>query len=63
MLDWAELESACKECRRCSLFETRHSVVFGVGKRDADVMLNRRGTRGAGGYEGRAIRRQSWNTS
>lgn len=39
MQDWAELEKNCKSCRCCALCETRHSVVFGVGRRDAEVML------------------------
>ena len=39
MLDWQELESRCMECRGCGLCETRHHVVFGVGKRDADIMF------------------------
>ena len=39
MLDWAELKSACGSCTRCGLCETRHNVVFGVGKETADVML------------------------
>ncbi|MGE4353262.1 MAG: uracil-DNA glycosylase family protein [Oscillospiraceae bacterium] len=39
MLDWEELESACKKCKRCSLCETRHNVVFGTGNRKSEVML------------------------
>lgn len=39
MLDWTELERTCKGCRSCPLCETRHNVVFGVGKRDADVLF------------------------
>ena len=39
MLDWQELEEKCKSCRGCGLWETRHNVVFGVGKRDADIMF------------------------
>ena len=39
MMDWEELEKTCKECTRCALCETRHNVVFGVGKRNTDVMF------------------------
>ena len=39
MMDWPELETQCRNCRRCSLCETRHNVVFGVGRRDAEVMF------------------------
>ncbi len=39
MLEWPQLEKACRNCTRCSLCETRHHVVFGVGPKDADVML------------------------
>ena len=39
MMDWKELESVCGSCTRCGLCETRNHVVFGVGKRDADVMF------------------------
>ena len=39
MRDWTELESACNNCTKCGLCETRNNVVFGVGPRNADVML------------------------
>ena len=39
MLSWQELEEKCNGCTACPLCETRHNVVFGVGKRDADVMF------------------------
>lgn len=39
MLNWDELEGSCKDCKKCSLWETRTNVVFGVGKRDAEVMF------------------------
>ena len=39
MMDWETLEKTCKNCTRCGLCETRNSVVFGVGPRDADVMF------------------------
>ena len=28
---WEALEHDCKNCRECSLWETRTNVVFGVG--------------------------------
>ena len=39
MMDWNDLQSACQNCTKCGLCETRHHVVFGVGPRDADVMF------------------------
>lgn len=39
MLDWETLEQKCRSCRRCDLHQTRNNVVFGVGNRNADVML------------------------
>ena len=39
MMQWEELEQVCGSCTRCGLCETRHSVVFGVGARNADVMF------------------------
>ena len=39
MMDWENLETACYNCTRCGLCETRNHVVFGVGPRDADVMF------------------------
>jgi DNA polymerase len=39
MLDWDLLEQTCHDCTRCALCETRNNVVFGVGKRNADVLF------------------------
>ena len=39
MLNWNGLKSVCAGCTRCGLCETRHNVVFGVGKEDADIMF------------------------
>lgn len=39
MHTWQELEAQCAQCTACPLAQTRHNVVFGVGKRDADVMF------------------------
>ena len=39
MLNWEALEQTCKNCQKCALADTRHNVVFGVGPRDAEVML------------------------
>lgn len=39
MMDWGNLEIACKICTRCGLCDTRNNVVFGVGPRNADVMF------------------------
>ena len=39
MMDWDSLERTCQNCTRCGLCDTRNNVVFGVGRRDADVMF------------------------
>ena len=39
MLNWEGLKTVCAQCTRCGICETRHNVVFGVGKRDTDVMF------------------------
>ncbi len=38
-MQWETLEAACKSCVQCGLCKTRHNVVFGVGKKDADIMF------------------------
>ena len=38
-MDWDTLYEACISCRRCKLAETRTKVVFGVGRRDAEVLF------------------------
>ena len=39
MLTWDELEQACRKCRNCRLCNTRTNVVFGVGRKNADIMF------------------------
>ena len=39
MESWENLEQSCHSCTGCGLCETRHNVVFGVGRRDADVLF------------------------
>ena len=34
-----QLEQACQGCTRCELCKGRTNLVFGVGKKDADIML------------------------
>ncbi|MGI6264707.1 MAG: uracil-DNA glycosylase [Acutalibacteraceae bacterium] len=36
---WAALEAQCRACQGCDLAATRQNVVFGVGNRDAEVLL------------------------
>ena len=36
---WESLQRDCAGCRCCSLGETRHKLVFGVGNAQAEVML------------------------
>ncbi len=39
MPQWDELKSTCLQCEKCSLHSTRHNVVFGVGRQNADIMF------------------------
>lgn len=39
MQTWDELKQTCEACTGCELCQTRHNVVFGVGKEDADIMF------------------------
>ncbi len=39
MDSWEKLKEDCAGCRRCGLCETRHNLVFGVGREDAEVMF------------------------
>lgn len=39
MLNWEELKQTCAGCEGCCLCETRHNVVFGIGRENADVMF------------------------
>ena len=36
---WEALEHECKNCRECSLWETRTNVVFGIGSQNAEVLF------------------------
>ena len=36
---WESLQQECMTCRGCGLAETRTNVVFGVGPRDAEILL------------------------
>ena len=39
MNDWAQLEQTCMDCTACGLCQGRTNVVFGVGKKTADVLF------------------------
>lgn len=39
MEQWQELKDACAHCFGCRLCNTRTNVVFGVGRKDADIMF------------------------
>ena len=39
MDSWDKLKAECAACRGCALWETRHNLVFGVGREDAEVMF------------------------
>ena len=36
---WEELENSIKKCSKCKLYKTRQNIVFGVGNKNAKVML------------------------
>lgn len=38
-MSWEELERQCMACQRCPLADSRTHVVFGAGRRDAEVMF------------------------
>ncbi len=37
--NWEELEESIKNCNKCKLCKTRLNIVFGVGNKNADIML------------------------
>ena len=39
MDSWEKLKAECAACRNCTLCQTGHNLVFGVGREDAEVML------------------------
>ncbi len=39
MYDWTGLKTVCTDCTKCGLCETRHNVVFGIGREDADILF------------------------
>lgn len=39
MQTWEELKQTCHSCTNCELCQTRHNVVFGVGREDADILF------------------------
>ena len=38
-MNWEELQKSCEGCHNCVLGDTRNKLVFGVGRRDAEVMF------------------------
>ena len=36
---WEELEESIKCCNKCKLYNARNNIVFGIGNRNADIML------------------------
>lgn len=36
---WEELEEAIKNCKKCKLHSNRTNLVFGMGNKEADIML------------------------
>lgn len=39
MMTLDELENKCRSCTKCDLCKGRTNLVFGIGKKDADIML------------------------
>ena len=37
--NWEELENSIKDCQKCKLCTTRTNIVFGCGKKNADIMM------------------------
>lgn len=37
--NWEQLEADANQCKKCKLCQTRNNVVFGVGNKEADLML------------------------
>ena len=37
--NWEDLEKIVKNCKNCRLCVKRNSIVFGVGNKNADVMM------------------------
>ncbi len=38
-MDWDTLAETVKHCQKCPLHETRTQTVFGVGRRDANLLI------------------------
>lgn len=36
---WEELEQAIENCKKCKLCQARQHIVFGVGNKNAEIML------------------------
>lgn len=37
--NWDELEKSIENCQKCKLCKTRNNIVFGIGKKDANLMF------------------------
>lgn len=37
--NWDDFKSACLQCKKCELYQTRNNVVIGVGNEKADVLF------------------------
>lgn len=61
--NWEELEQSIKGCNKCKLYKTRQNIVFGVGNKNAKIMLI---GEGPGADEDRLRRtfcRKSWEVN
>ena len=42
---WEELEKSIENCNKCKLCKNRHSIVFGEGNKNAQIMFIGEGPR------------------
>lgn len=57
---WEELEESIKGCNQCKLYKTRQNIVFGVGNKNAKIMLIGEGPGADEDRLRKTICRKSW---
>ncbi len=57
---WEELEQSIENCNQCKLCKTRQNIVFGVGNKNAKIMLIGEGPGADEDRLRRTICRKSW---
>lgn len=63
METWEELEKSIENCNQCKLAKTRQNIVFGVGNKQAKIMLIGEGPGADEDKMRRAICRKSWKVN